>query len=355
MKPVSTQKGAIRVSVSLLSLLLAMQAGCSLAESSRSPIPTATLPPTSTATVTGTPSPSATPEADTPTTEIKPPLPPVSAEFDPHLLGMVLRNQVYCTMEGVDLEMDLYFPAEATSGWPAVMYIHGGGWTSGDKNHGAGIEELPALTEAGFLAVAINYRLAPDHPFPAMIEDARCAVRYLRAHAGAYNLDPSRVGVYGGSAGGHLAALMGTSGLEAGWEVGDYLWESSRVQAVVDFFGPSWLTEPEFLAGMDVHRLEVFGAVDRSDIRLILASPVSYITADDPPFLILHGDHDTAVPLSQSVALYQLLLEAGVSAQLVVVQNGGHGFGPSGGGEMSPSREEITRMTVDFFRQQLMP
>jgi acetyl esterase/lipase len=267
---------------------------------------------------------------------------------------MIDHNVVYCTMDGVQLEMDVYYPAKAESAWAAVLYVHGGGWTTGDKTRGSGIEEIPALVEAGFLTVAVNYRMAPEYTFPAMIEDVRCAVRYLRAHANKYNLDPQRIGAFGTSAGGHMVALMGTAGDETAWDVGEYLEQSSRVQAVVDYFGPTDLTEPSFNAGMDLAKLKTFGARDRSDPVLAAASPVTYVTPDDPPFLIVHGDKDAAIPLIQSEILYELLQQANVTSELVIVHNAGHGLAPAGERPMSPTRAGVTQMMVAFLLEVLL-
>jgi acetyl esterase/lipase len=281
------------------------------------------------------------------------PLPPGSPEFDPSRVGTVAKDVVYCTIDKVALKMDVYFPKRAGSSWAGVMYVHGGGWVSGDKSRGAGIEEVPALVAAGFLVAAVNYRLAPDYSFPAMIEDLRCAVRYLRAHAAELNLDPLRIGAFGTSAGGHLVALMGTAGEMTGWDVGEYLGQSSRVQAVVDYFGPTDLTDPQYLDQVDWLHLKAMGARDIHDPALAIASPVNYVTPDDPPFLIMHGDRDNVVALTHSTELYALLQQAGVPSRLVIVLNGGHGFAQAGEGPMVPSREEIIQLTVDFFLEEL--
>ncbi len=241
--------------------------------------------------------------------------------------------------------MDLYYPANGAGPFAVTMYVHGGGWSSGDKAQGAGAIEIPELQRVGFLVVSVNYRLAPEHVFPAMIEDVKCAVRSLRAHASEYNLDPNRIGVWGGSAGGHLAALLGTADESAGFDVGEYLEYSSRVQAVVDMFGPADLTVP-FPGGYESAR-PVFGNFDAA-----LASPVTYVTADDPPFLILHGEKDALVPMEQSEILLAALQSVGVRAQLVRVVNANHSFKPDGG-PINPSRKEIAQLVVAFFEQML--
>ncbi|MBI5870351.1 MAG: alpha/beta hydrolase [Actinobacteria bacterium] len=275
--------------------------------------------------------------------------------LDPAKLGTVERDVTYGRANGVDLKMDIYYPLKAAGPVPVVMYVHGGGWTKGDKQDGAGTTTIPSLQEAGFLVVSVNYRLAPEYRFPAQIEDVKCALRYLRANAGKYALDPDRIGAWGGSAGGHLVSLLGVmdddDGLEGSCGNQD---ESSRVQAVVDMFGPSDLTR-EFEGGAIGKALgaRVFGTSDSGSEILKIASPVTYVTADDPPFLILQGDSDMLVPPDQSQGLYDLLKAAGVPATLVMVKNAGHAFVPQGG-EIDPSRQEINAMIVDFFVRELM-
>lgn len=248
----------------------------------------------------------------------------------------------YCTMNAVALKMDVYFPTDVSQPRPAVVYVHGGGWTSGDKSSGAGLQELPGLLESGFVVFSLNYRLAPAYHFPAMIEDVKCAIRSIRAHADEYHVDPNRIGAWGGSAGGHLVSLLGTSDESAGFDVGEYLDYSSRVQVVVDLFGPADLTVQFNL------QQEQIGSPVFSNEQLEIASSVTYISQDDPPFLILQGDRDQLVPLEQSQILYDRLTAAGVPATLVIVRNAGHGFN-SIGGAIDPSLADITQMIVEFF------
>jgi acetyl esterase/lipase len=235
---------------------------------------------------------------------------------------------------------------------PAVLYVHGGGWTKGDKAAGAGASEIPELISRGYLVAAINYRLAPQYKFPAQIEDVKCAVRFLRANATTYGIDPERIGAWGGSAGGHLVALLGVTDATAGFEGnGGYADQSSRVQAVVDMFGPSDLTTA--FQGANTQLLEqVFGTTDRNSDIVKQASPVTWVSSDDPPFLILHGEKDTLVPPSQSKILYDRLVAAGVPATLTIVKNAGHGFAPARG-TIDPSRIAITKMVADFFDKYL--
>ena len=255
----------------------------------------------------------------------------------------------YCTTaDGVALKMDLRYPQSFNPPAPLVTYVHGGGWKSGDKSEGAGTRFFTALLEQGYIIAAINYRLAPDNIFPAQIEDVRCAVRHLRANAAQYGLDPERIAAMGGSAGGHLVALLGTSGDRPGWPEEryqeDYAGQSSAVQAVVDLFGPADLAGGYNIQSVAATLRPVFGD---DPAALATFSPVTYITSAAPPFLILHGDQDRLVPLRQSQILQERLSAAGVPAELVVVKNAGHGFAPSGG-RPDPDIEQLAETIIAF-------
>lgn len=295
-----------------------------------------------------TPEPSPTPThapRPTPTISAAPSQEPAAA-FDQSLLGSQESDITYCSIGGVELKMDLYFPENIDGLWPVVVYVHGGAWQGGDKSEGAGYRDVPHLVANDYLVVSINYRLAPGYRFPAQIEDVKCAIRHLRAHASSYNLDPQRIGAWGGSAGGHLVSLLGVTDSGDGFEGdGGYLEQSSRVQAVVDLFGPA-----DIRFGTDTGGTlqRVFGTSDTSASILEIASPVIYASADDPPFLIMHGTHDPVVPPAHSQALYDALNGAGVPVTLVLVENAGHGFSRMNGPIM-PSRAEITEMIVEFF------
>lgn len=262
-------------------------------------------------------------------------------------LGTVERDVRYCTAGAVDLNMDVYYPNAANGALPVAIYVHGGGWSSGDKAKGAGSRDIPELKSRGYLVVAVNYRLAPQFKFPTMIEDVKCAVRSLRANAALYGLDPQRIGAWGGSAGGHLVSLLGVTDKSADLEgSGQFLEQSSRVQAVVDMFGPIDLT----LAFGDTPSVfnKAFGATSADDDILKVASPTNWVSSDDPPFLLLHGAMDDLVPPSQSQLFLESLQQAGVTASLVMVENAGHGFVPSGG-RINPSRSQISSLVGDFF------
>jgi acetyl esterase/lipase len=263
--------------------------------------------------------------------------------------GVLSRDVTYCTMDGLALKMDIYQPQPAPKQpAPTVLFVHGGGWTQGDKTAPGNLVDFAALVLRGYAVASIDYRLAPKYQFPAMLYDAKCAVRFLRAKAGTYNIDANRIGAMGDSAGGHIVSLLGATDAKAGFEQGEYLDQSSRVQAVADLYGPADLTSASgSIIGLQLGR--VFGTAPGAFEK---ASPVTYITPDDPPFLILQGDRDQIVPASQSEELNDRLKAAGVPSTLVIVKNAGHGFTPMGG-TISPSRADITRTIVAFFDQQL--
>lgn len=275
-------------------------------------------------------------------------LPPEITHFKSYALSRVERDITYCTVDGVCLKMDVYYPLAACGPVPAVVYIHGGGWYSGDKTTGAGQDDIPTLVSRGYAVAAINYRLAPRYKFPDQIEDAKCAIRFLRATAATYGIDPMHIGVMGDSAGGHLAALLGVTSNNAMFEgSGGYANQSSRVEAVVDMFGPADLTLT-FERDLSLHMEHVFGTSDYNSQIIKEASPVTHVSSDAPPFLIIHGEMDDTVLPEQSQELYHKLVTANVSADLIIVNNCGHSFVPTGN-LMTPTRSEITNRIADFF------
>ncbi len=280
----------------------------------------------------------------------------MSTDSTPHVLaesGIVQANVTYCTGNGIDLKLDLYLPPPLTAApAPVAVYVHGGGWQEGDKNWIDRVLPADRLVARGYVVAALNYRLAPRHTWPAQIEDAKCAIRYLRAHAATYHLDPDRIGVWGESAGGHLAALLGLAGPDAGFEgQGGYADQSSRVQAVVDMCGPADFTTLDLNLSNRLMAQMLLGTQPDPDI-LRRVSPVSYARKDAPPFLILHGDKDPLVAYSNSQHLYDALHNAGAPVTFITVKNAGHVFSPSGG-VMSPTVPEIDSMVVAFFDKAL--
>jgi acetyl esterase/lipase len=266
--------------------------------------------------------------------------------------GEVERDVPYCDGD-VSLKMDIYHPATTETPAPAIVYVHGGGWYSGDKSNSDGQEYIRLLAARGYLVAAVNYRLAPRYQFPAQIEDIKCAVRFLRANAAKYNIDPTNIGALGDSAGGHLVALLGmTDGDSVFGESGAYCQQSDQVQAVVDLYGPADL-ELFFESNASSLLAEhVFGTDDPDSEIVKEASPVTYVSGDAPPFLIIQGDKDDIVSPQQSQELYERLISAGAPASLIMVKNAGHSFAPVAG-DITPTRKEIARLIGDFFDKQL--
>jgi acetyl esterase/lipase len=218
--------------------------------------------------------------------------------------------------DAVDLLLDLYRPPAKFQGpRPGIVWIHGGAWRAGSR--AAMAEFAVELARAGFVGASVDYRLAPRWVFPAAVEDVKCAVRWMREHAPEIGVDPDRIAAIGTSAGGHLALMAGLADASAGLEgKGGHEGVSSRVEAVVSGFGPTDLRgaaegrpEPVFAAG-----------------RAAEASPITYVSKDDPPVLLLHGTKDPVVPFEQSERLEKALREAGVSVTLVPARGAGHGY-----------------------------
>lgn len=224
------------------------------------------------------------------------------------------------------LALDLYLPEQTpATPLPVIVWVHGGGWKSGDKLNCP----LIWLAAEGFAVASLDVRLLHAAQWPAQLDDPRAAIRWLRENASRYGLDPRRIAIAGGSSGGHVAALVGTTSAPANESV------SSRVQAVIDFYGPSdLLMMPPNVPGpgktdtdlAKANGARLLGGIvrDRPE-RAREASALHQVSKDDPPFLILHGDRDPQVPLNQSERLDSRLREAGVPSELYVIEGGGHG------------------------------
>lgn len=258
-----------------------------------------------------------------------------------------LPDVLYRTVDGIPLYMDIIRPAIVpVQPMPVIVYIHGGGWWRGDRK-----ENRNALLAAqGFFTVSIDYRLSSQAIFPAQLLDAQAAIRWLRIHAVEYHLDPERIGVWGHSAGGHLAALIATAADSAEFR-GQEHDVSSKVRCVVDLAGPSdlskmgdWHDEPD-----SVESKLIGGPVLESPELVRRANPISFISKDTPPFLIFHGTADTIVRPHQSEMLYVALQAAGCEAELVPVQDEDHTFTVHG----EESLQQIYQRTLAFFTHHL--
>jgi len=241
----------------------------------------------------------------------------------------VQRDIVYRRINGHNLRLDIYTPKAITHPLPVAMWIHGGAWSHGVKEQRSPVN----LVAHGYAMVNIEYRLSQEAPFPAQIEDCKAAVRWIRAHAATYHFDPDQIGAWGHSAGGHLAALLGTSGDIAALEGdGDNLNYSSRIQAVVDLSGPSNILDLYQSLGREGgHRGDrgqrltaqfLAGSPEQNRAMSMAASPITYVSRDDPAFLIIHGEHDPSIPVEQNELFVQKLKAVGVDATLIVANRG---------------------------------
>lgn len=264
----------------------------------------------------------------------------------PPTLATVTRELTYCKAGATALRMDAYIPTkQGTRPLPALIYIHGGAWITGDKDEGPIETDLPELLARGYAVFSINYRLGPFNQFPTQIQDCKCAVRSLRANAAQHNIDATRIGVWGSSAGGHLAALLGTTNGISDFEgYNGYPEASSAVQAVATYFGPTDLTTSDWGFFDKLGFLVVFG----TSKNWKKASPINYVTKDDAPFLVVAGDRDDQVDVRQSQWFYAKLQATGVPSELLIVKNSDHEFAPKGGA-LSPTRAEVTKRLADFF------
>ncbi|HKR00463.1 MAG TPA: alpha/beta hydrolase fold domain-containing protein [Pyrinomonadaceae bacterium] len=284
---------------------------------------------------------------------------PLSAEAIWQMAGPppdveLLTDVEYGSRGSHSLKMHILRPkAQVKGGSPVIVFIHGGGWFEGHHNRGIG--PLIHFAERGYLCATIEYRLSDEAKFPAQIEDVKLAIRYLRAKAKELRLDPERIGVWGQSAGGHLAALLGTSGGVKDLEgAGQWQKFSSRVQAVVDWNGPVDFLDPqdvELRAKVKADAPErLLGVPLKENVqRVARANPVTYVSKDDPPFLLMHGDADAVVSFSQSQLLYDALKRAGVDVTLEVVKGAGH-FGVDG---VSRLQGEFAALMDAFFDKHL--
>ena len=250
----------------------------------------------------------------------------------------VHRDLAYVTNGHALQKLDLYVP-KTDAKVPLIIFVHGGAFRGGDKR-----SESPARFLAdGYAVASLNYRLSQDAIFPAQIEDCKAAVRWLRSNASKYKLDSDRFGAWGTSAGGHLVAMLGTTGDTRIFDVGENLEFSSRVQAVADWFGPT-----DFLQ-MDSHRVPngmahnppgspesrlIGGPIQQNKEKAAQANPITYITSNASPFLIAHGDADRMVPHHQSELLEAALKKAGVPVRLFTVKGAGHGLRNSAADEL---------------------
>tara|TARA_R110002111_G_scaffold256979_2_gene324603 strand:- start:87413 stop:90136 length:2724 start_codon:yes stop_codon:yes gene_type:complete len=271
------------------------------------------------------------------------------------LSHITVKKDVSYLGEGRTEKLDLYLPDPKLQAgpYPAVVIIHGGGWHGGDKAAGREQNIGTSLAKAGYVCASINYQLAKKESkftdtlkqvWPAHLQDCKTAVRFLRKHADQYQIDAKHIGAIGGSAGGHLVAMLAVTGDDPALEPQEpYAGFSSRIQAVVPMYGVHDLLALAESRG----QLPSFSDTEKELCRQ--ASAVSYITSDDPPFLILHGTRDTLVPVEQSELLLAALKQGNVSAEILIIEGAPHSF------HLQPKQQDLRPTVLGFFDQHLKP
>lgn len=264
----------------------------------------------------------------------------------------------YCnSANGSPLAMDLSEPsAEVPRPAPMVFYIHGGETLVGSRilkdgsPQGIYLDQLRTdLLARGFVVGSIDYGLAPLDTIGGQVKDARCAVRFLRAHARELGIDPQRIGVYGDSQGGYISAMLGTVGPDEGYDTGQYLNQSSSVQAVVDMWGPTDIANfsgsPGWVSLLVGHA---------SIAQLHNASPLYHVAHGDPPFLILYGTDDWLIAPHHSQDMAKRLQAADIPVTLAAIQHNGHGLvAPTAGQVEQPDPTTLIQMIARFFTRTL--
>ena len=214
----------------------------------------------------------------------------------------------YANPDGQHLQLDIARPKTGTGPFPAVVCIHGGGFRAGKRDGYDGL--CIRLAQHGYVAMTVSYRLAPKYQFPAAVHDTKAAVRWARANAAKYKIDPDRIGVTGGSAGGHLVAMLGATSGDKTFDVGENLNVSSEVTCAVDLFGVSDFTLP--MPALVTNLRALFGGAPSERPELARsASPVHYVHAGQPPMLVVHGTADKLVPYLQAEVLVEAMEKAG--------------------------------------------
>ncbi|MGM0491925.1 MAG: prolyl oligopeptidase family serine peptidase [Armatimonadota bacterium] len=257
----------------------------------------------------------------------------------------VLTDVQYAEVDGYPLLLDAYLPADDQT-HPAVVFIHGGGWRGGGKAGGFQAVDGKRMIADGVAVFSLSYRLSGVAPYPAAVDDCLTAVRWIREHAGDLGVDPDRLAVWGGSAGGHLALMVGF--LEPGPEDIDATGErpDNFVRCVVAKNPPTDLTADD-----EMHReraLLAFMGAPRDEVpeRYAEASPVTHLSPDDPPVFVMHGTADRTVPYNQALVLQERMAVAGVPLTLLTFEGAGHGLRGADGGEIAAAMRQAVAFVL---------
>jgi acetyl esterase/lipase len=267
---------------------------------------------------------------------------PAGVEFE--------KNIEYSNPDDQHLQLNMARPKDGAGPFPAVICIHGGGFRAGTRESFNGL--CLQLAERGYVALTVSYRLAPKYQFPAAVYDVKAAVRWMRANAEKYQIDPDRIGTTGGSAGGHLAQFLGvTSGVSKFEGDGGNAEYSSSVKCVVNFYGPSDFTKSydASVDAKDVLPLFLGGNLEQERHRHIESSPLYWVTPEAAPTLFVHGTKDAYVAHEQAEWIVERMKAADVEATLMTIEDGDHGFRTS-----SPEvKEKIESARFEFFERHL--
>jgi acetyl esterase/lipase len=252
------------------------------------------------------------------------------------------RDVEYANPDGQHLKLNLARPKTGDGPFPAVVCIHGGGFRAGSRE--GYNNTILKLAQNGYVAVTVSYRLAPKYRFPAAVEDTKAAVRWVRANAKTYDIDPDRIGVTGGSAGGHLAQFLGVTADVQEFDGDQNPGPSSRVACVVNFYGPSDFTRSygKSVDAAEVLPLWLGGDLTTAKRAHLRASPLYWVTPNAAPTLCIHGTKDTYVHHEQSELLVAKLKAAGVEAELLLLDGAGHGF-------KGADADKAEKAMLDFF------
>lgn len=260
------------------------------------------------------------------------------------------NDLVYTQVGDRALKLDLARPAQGDGPFPGVVVIHGGAWRSGNKADNRML--LDRFAQNGYVAISPAYRFCPADPFPAQVHDVKAAVRWLKAHAAEYHLDPKRIGAIGFSAGGHLALMLGVTdgddGLEGDGVPADA--PDTRIQAVVNYFGPTDLAASDIpLVSRPLLKDFLGGPVAEKPEAARQGSPLTFLTRDDPPVLTFQGTVDPLVPHTQALKLLEAMTKLGVPGRVELIVGGGHGdWG-------RPELERTFEQSVRFLDRSLKP